>query len=311
MTLSGLQSFGIQFGQYLIYGLSIGAIYSLIALGYTMVYGIVKLINFAHGDVYMAGAYLGFFFINFYRNMNLPGAWYWFAALASAMAASALLGIVIERVAYKPLRMAPRITALISAIGVSLFLEYGMMFWQTAQQKYYGDLPPLIKDTTYFPFNIFMVQKQHIIVFVVAVVLMIGLYAIVQYTRAGKAMRAVSHDREAALLMGINVNTIISATFALGSALAAAAGVLFGSFYPLKPLLGFMPGIKAFVAAVLGGIGIIPGAMLGGLILGVAESLVSGFLSSTLRDVVAFAILIIILLVRPTGILGKPSGEKV
>ncbi|MGE5527765.1 MAG: branched-chain amino acid ABC transporter permease [Patescibacteria group bacterium] len=308
--MSGLYDLGVQAVQYLIYGLSLGAVYALIALGYTMVYGIVRLINFAHGDVYMVGAYLGYFAITMFRRYGMTGAPFWFAALLIAMAGCALTGVLIERVAYKPLRMAPRIVALITAIGVSLFLEYGMMLWQTPQQKYYGDLPALVSDTTYF-WGPFMVQKQHIIFFFVAVLLMAGLFAFVQYTRIGRAMRAVSHDKEAAALMGIDVNTTISVTFALGASLAAAAGVLFGSFYPVEPLLGFMPGLKAFVAAVLGGIGIIPGAMLGGLIMGVAESVVTGFMSSTLRDVVAFAILIIILMIKPTGILGEPSGEKV
>ncbi len=311
MRMSGLGYFGIQLGQYLIYGISLGAVYALIALGYTMVYGIVKLINFAHGDVYMLGAYLGYFAITMFRGAHFTGVWSWFLALAVAMIGCAVAGMVIERVAYKPLRNSPRIVALITAIGVSFGLEYGMMLWQSPQQKFYGDLPALLKDTTYFPFQVFMVQKQYLIFLIVAILLMAGLYFFVQYTKIGKAMRAVSHDKEAALLMGINVDSTISATFAIGSALAAAAGVLFGSFYPFDPLLGFMPGLKAFIAAVLGGIGVIPGAMLGGILLGVAEQLVTGFLSSTWRDAVAFAILIIILLVKPTGILGKPSGEKV
>ncbi|MGE5599058.1 MAG: branched-chain amino acid ABC transporter permease, partial [Bacteroidota bacterium] len=281
MLLSDLEYFGIQFGQYLLYGLSLGAVYALIALGYTMVYGIIRLINFAHGDVYMVGAYLGYFSITLFRSMNFIGFWAWLAALVCAMIGCALTGVLIERVAYKPLRMAPRIVSLITAIGVSFGLEYGMMLWQSPQQKFYGDLPALLKDTTYFPFQVFMVQKQYIIFFVAAVLLMVGLYVFVQYTKIGKAMRAVSHDKEAASLMGINVNSTISATFAIGSALAAAAGVLFGSFYPFDPLLGFMPGLKAFIAAVLGGIGIIPGAMLGGILLGVAEQMVTGFLSST------------------------------
>ncbi|MCL6615476.1 MAG: branched-chain amino acid ABC transporter permease, partial [Firmicutes bacterium] len=275
------------------------------------VYGIIRLINFAHGDIYMVGAYLGFFAVTLLRPFDPKGTWFWFASLLLAMGGCALTGVIIERVAYKPLRMAPRIAALITAIGVSLFLEYGTMALLSPQQKYYGELPALINDKTLFVFDVFMVQKQHIIFFLVAVMLMIALYAVVKYTKIGKAMRAVSHDREAAQLMGIDVNSIISATFAIGSALAAAAGVLFGSFYPIEPLLGVMPGLKAFVAAVLGGIGVIPGAMLGGLIMGVAESLVTGFFSSTLRDVVAFALLIVILLVKPTGLLGKPAGEKV
>lgn len=303
--------FGVQLMQYLIYGLSLGAVYAVIALGYTMVYGIVRLINFAHGDVYMVGAYLGFFAVSIFRPLDPGGRWFWFAALLVSMGGCALAGVIIEHVAYKPLRMAPRIAALITSIGVSLFLEYGMMLWQTPQQQYYGEMPPLISDRTIQLTSSLIVQKHHLIFLGFSVLLALVLYTVVKYTRVGKAMRAVSYDKEAALLMGIDVNTTISATFALGSALAAAAGVVFGSFYPIEPLLGVMPGLKAFIAAVLGGIGVIPGAMLGGLIMGVAESLVTGFLSSTLRDVVAFAILILILLVKPTGLLGKPSGEKV
>ncbi|NLG85069.1 MAG: branched-chain amino acid ABC transporter permease [Firmicutes bacterium] len=309
--MAHLEDFFVQLGQYLIYGLSLGAVYALIALGYTMVYGIIKLINFAHGDIYMVGAYLGFFGVTIFRPLDPGGRWFWFAALVMAMLGCALAGMLIERVAYKPLRQAPRITALITAIGVSLLLEYGMMLWQSPQQKYYGQLPPALTDNTYFLFDVFMVQKQHLIFFAVAVLLMVGLYLVVQYTKIGKAMRAVSYDKEAALLMGIDVDKTISFTFALGSLLAAAAGVLFGSFYPIEPLMGVMPGLKAFVAAVLGGIGIIPGAMLGGLLMGVAEAIVVGFFSSTLRDVVAFAVLILILLIKPTGLLGAPSGEKV
>ncbi len=293
------------------YGLSQGAVYSLIALGYTMVYGIVKLINFAHGDVYMVGAYLGYFSLNLFRTIDPTGTWPWFAALFAAMLGCALAGVLIERIAYKPLRGAPRITALITAIGISLFLEYGFMYLFTPQQKYYGDLPAAISDRTIPVIGTIVIQKQHIIFFAVSLLLALGLYLMVRYTKIGKAMRAVSYDKEAAMLMGIDVNTTISATFALGSALAAAGGVLFGSFYPIFPLLGFMPGLKAFIAAVVGGIGSLPGAMLGGLILGMAESLVTGLVSSSFRDVAAFAILIIILLVKPTGLLGKSTAEKV
>lgn len=304
------QDFLLQLGQYMIYGLSLGAVYALIAVGYTMVYGIVRLINFAHGDIYMVGAYLGYFAINLFRRYDAAGSWFWFAALLAAMGGCALLGVIIERVAYRPLRMAPRIAALITAIGISLLLEYTMMALFTPQQKYYGELPPLLADKT-LDFGPLLAQKHHVIFFVVAALFAAGLYAIVKYTRIGKAMRAVSYDKEAALLMGIDVDKIISATFALGSVLAAAGGVLFGSFYPIEPLLGVMPGLKAFVAAVLGGIGNLPGAVLGGLLMGVAESLVTGFAASTLRDVAAFAILILILMIKPTGLLGKPAGEKV
>ena len=263
-----------QFVQQLINGVSLGSIYALIALGYTMIYGILKLINFAHGDVYMLGAYIGFFCTSMLKLSFLP-------SILVAMAGTALAGMIIERVAYRPMRNAPRIAILITAIGVSFFLENAMILFASPQPRS-------------------------------AIVLMIALTYIVNYTKIGKAMRAVSFDADAARLMGINIDFVISMTFALGSALAGAGGVLVGIYYnSIEPLMGMVPGIKAFVAAVLGGIGIIPGAMMGGIILGVVEALVSGFLSSTFRDAAAFAILIIILLYKPQGLLGKNVREKV
>lgn len=287
--------------QQLVYGLSLGSIYALIALGYTMVYGIVKLINFAHGDVMMVGAYLGWFAITVLHFSFLP-------AILFAMVLAAILGIVIERTAYKPLRNATRIAALITAIGVSLFLEYGGMLVVGAQMRTY---PSVFPETMY---NIGGITFKFgdIVMVVTAVVLMLLLHFTVQYTKIGKAMRASSYDMEAALLMGVNVNTTISATFAVGSALAAAAGVLYGIYFnSIDPLMGIIPGLKAFVAAVLGGIGIIPGAMVGGLVLGLTESLVSGFGASTWRDAVAFLILILVLIIKPSGLFGKNVREKV
>lgn len=287
--------------QQLVYGLSLGSIYALIALGYTMVYGIVKLINFAHGDVMMVGAYLGWFAITVLHFSFLP-------AILFAMVLAAILGIVIERTAYKPLRNATRIAALITAIGVSLFLEYGGMLVVGAQMRTY---PSVFPETMY---NIGGITFKFgdIVMVVTAVVLMLLLHFTVQYTKIGKAMRASSYDMEAALLMGVNVNTTISATFAIGSALAAAAGVLYGIYFnSIDPLMGIIPGLKAFVAAVLGGIGIIPGAMVGGLVLGLTESLVSGFGASTWRDAVAFLILILVLIIKPSGLFGKNVREKV
>lgn len=408
--------FLVGFLQYLIQGISLGSIYALIALGYTMVYGVLKLINFAHGDVYMVGAYSGLFVASYWvaglgeKSAIIP-------TLIGAMIISAFVGFLIEKLAYKPLRQAskliykaggigacfgffafvffkwpmlesmilvtlacgtigyliekemnkkviiaitagiglivgliggllwkypiiqslivslvffilfwltfdavnrrpfkpaPRIAALITAIGVSLFLEYAMMYWQTPNQKYY---PKILTDKLFelkFAENMSVyIFGQHIIFLVAGIVLVILLWMLVNHTKVGRAMRAVSYDREAAELMGVNVNNTISITFAIGSSLAAAAGVIFGCFYPFDPLLGVMPGLKAFIAAVLGGIGSLPGAMLGGLLMGVAEQMAVGFGSSALRDVVAFVILIVILLFKPTGLLGKGTTEKV
>lgn len=294
-------SFIQQFVQQLINGVSLGSIYALVALGYTMIYGIIKLINFAHGDIYMLGAYAGFFATTTLKLSFVP-------ALIFAMIAAGLAGIIIERLAYRPMRSAPRIAILITAIGVSFFLEYGMMLLVTPQPRTF----PAVFTATVYNVGGLIVNSQQILILLTAVLLMVGLTYIVQKTMVGKAMRAVSYDMEAASLMGINVDKVVSYTFALGSALAAAAGVLVGVYYnSIDPLMGIMPGLKAFVAAVLGGIGILPGAMLGGVLLGVVEAMVSGFFSSTFRDAAAFAILILILLLRPAGLLGKNIREKV
>lgn len=290
-----------QFVQQLINGVSLGSIYALIALGYTMIYGILKLINFAHGDVYMLGAYIGFFCTSMLKLSFLP-------SIIVAMVGTALAGMIIERVAYRPMRNAPRIAILITAIGVSFFLENAMILFASPQPRTF----PAVFSATVYHFGALVINSQQIVILVSAIVLMIALTYIVNYTKIGKAMRAVSFDADAARLMGINIDFVISMTFALGSALAGAGGVLVGIYYnSIEPLMGMVPGIKAFVAAVLGGIGIIPGAMMGGIILGVVEALVSGFLSSTFRDAAAFAILIIILLYKPQGLLGKNVREKV
>ncbi|MCX7923076.1 MAG: branched-chain amino acid ABC transporter permease [Clostridia bacterium] len=291
-----------QFVQQLINGLSLGSIYALIALGYTMVYGIVKLINFAHGDIFMVGAYVGFVSITYF-NMGF------FPALLIAMLFCAVLGVVIEKVAYKPLRNASRITALITAIGVSLLLEYVVMFFAKAGVRTYPEnvLPNL--EMTILGVRITFTQ---VCIFAVTIALVILLQFIVHKTRVGKAMRAVSMDKDAAQLMGINVNNTISVTFAIGSALAGAAGILVGVYYnSIDPLMGIIPGLKAFVAAVFGGIGIIPGAMIGGFSIGAVETMVSGYGSSLYKDAVAFAILILVLIVKPSGLLGKNTREKV
>ncbi|MBQ7516031.1 MAG: branched-chain amino acid ABC transporter permease [Schwartzia sp.] len=293
--------FGSLLVQQLINGVSLGSIYALIALGYTMVYGIIKLINFAHGDIYMVGAYVGFFAIT-------TLGWGIFPALLVSMAVTGLLGMVVERLAYKPLRHAPRISVLITAIGVSFFLEYATMYFVTPTPRTFPD----VFSSAGITVGGFVVNGQQLLSFAITLVLMVILTYIVQKTKIGKAMRAVSFDTETAQLMGIDADRVISITFGIGSALAAAGGVLVGVYYnSIDPLMGIMPGLKAFVAAVLGGIGVIPGAMAGGLILGVVESLVSGFLSSTFRDAAAFAILILVLLFRPAGIFGKNTQEKV
>ena len=288
--------------QQIINGISLGSIYALIALGYTMVYGIVKLINFAHGDIFMIGSFIGFYSITI-LNLGL------FPALILSMVVCAIFGVLIERIAYKPLRNATRIAALITAIGVSLFIENGFIYIRGAQPVAYpGDILP-IKNIEWFGLTI---SSQSLSILGISITLMIILQLIVHKTKIGKAMRAVSLDYDAARLMGINVNNTISATFAIGSALAGAAGVIFGLYYiKIEPLMGIIPGLKAFIAAVLGGIGLIPGAMIGGLLLGLIESLVSAAGFSLWRDGVAFIVLILILIFRPSGLLGKNTKEKV
>lgn len=288
--------------QQIINGLSLGSIYALIALGYTMVYGIIKLINFAHGDVFMIGAFVGFYSITIFDLPFIP-------ALMVAMTVCAVFGVLIERIAYKPLRNATRIAALITAIGVSLLIEYGFIYFRGAQLDAYPQNVLPSENIDIFGVS---VNSMSIWIFAVAVILMVILQFIVHKTKIGKAMRAVSYDADAAKLMGINVDNTISATFAIGSALAGAAGVIFGIYYiKIEPLMGLLPGLKAFVAAVLGGIGIIPGAMVGGLLLGVIEALVSAAGYSLWRDGAAFVVLILILIFRPQGIFGKNKKEKV
>jgi len=292
-----------QFLQQILNGISLGSIYALIALGYTMVYGIINLINFAHCDVYMIGAYVGYFC------MTVLGLGV-FPSLLIAMAVCTVLGILIEKIAYKPLRNAARITVLITAIGVSLFLEYGMMFFVKANVRSYPPLTGIM--TAKFQMGNITITMQQILIVSITVILMVLLQFIVKKTRVGKAMRAVSLDKDAAEIMGINVNSTISFTFAIGSALAGAAGVLVGIYYnSINPLMGVVPGLKAFVAAVFGGIGIIPGALIGGYFIGAVEVLVAGYGNSMFRDAVVFAILIVVLIVKPSGLLGKNTREKV
>jgi branched-chain amino acid transport system permease protein len=323
------------FLQQLINGISLGSIYALIALGYTMVYGVLKLINFAHGDVFMVGAFMGYYLANgigargaaslmsnpeasgFGRLLSHgmiggggePSLFTALIIMLLAMAICALLGVIIERFAYRPVRKYSRLTALITAIGVSLLLENGGQYLFGADPK---PFPQLVASRNIALPGGAVLTNQDLIVLVIAIILMIALQFIVYRTKTGKAMRAVSFNLQSAKLMGINTDLIISFTFALGSALAAAAGVLVAIRIPrIDPLMGILVGLKAFVAAVLGGIGNIPGAVLGGLLIGMTETMVVGYLSPTYRDAVAFAILILVLLFRPSGLLGSVAQEKV
>ncbi len=294
-----------EFLQQLLNGLSLGAIYALIALGYTMVYGVLRFINFAHSDVFMVGAFIGF-----YMGKLVPAGTIWggLIVLAASMVGCAILGMTIERLAYRPLRGGSTLNVLITAIGVSLLLEYsGQVFFGAAPRTF----PPVFPEHT-FDLGKLVISTNQLAVIAVAVLLMIALQLIVFRTKIGTAMRAVALNPKAAQLVGVNNDVVVSFTFGLGSALAGAGGILYALNYPsIDPLMGVMPGLKAFVAAVLGGIGNIPGAALGGLILGIVETFVSGSEWSTYKDAIAFAILIIILLFRPAGLLGKFAVEKV
>ena len=298
-----------DFLQHIVDGISVGAIYALIALGYTMVYGVLQLINFAHGDVFMIGSMVGWYASTKWsheaRHPTVLGA---VVITLLSMLVCGALGFVIERLAYRPLRTAPKINSLITAIGVSFLLEYGGQYLFGPNPRSFGILP----FHPEFHFHGISIGYVDLVTIIVSVVLMLSLQRVVFHTRIGTAMRAVSWNPDVAALMGINIDFVISFTFVLGSVLAAAAGVLYASKYPsVHPLMGLMPGLKAFVAAVLGGIGNVPGAMLGGLLLGLAEQLVAGYGSSSWRDAVAFSILILILLVKPSGLLGKSVAEKV
>lgn len=292
----------MEFISYLISGVTLGSVYAIIALGYTMVYGIAKMLNFAHGDVIMVGGYVCYIALN---SLGLPAV----VSVIAAMAACTLLGIIIEGFAYKPLRQSASLAVLITAIGVSYFL-------QNAAQLIWGANPKSFTSVVHFelPERITALgfSSEAIATILFCIIIMITLTLFVGHSKTGKAMRACSEDKGAAQLMGINVNLTISTTFAIGSALAAIAGVLLCSTYPvLQPTTGSMPGIKAFTAAVFGGIGSIPGAFIGGLLLGIIESLSKAYISSSLANTIVFAVLILVLLIRPTGLLGKPIREKV
>lgn len=290
-----------QFLQQIINGLSIGSVYALVALGYTMVYGIIKLINFAHGEIFMVGAYSAMILITMF---NLP---LWLAMMLS-MLTTAILGMVIEKVAYKPLRKSSRTAALITAIGVSFLLQNVMLLIMGARIYTF---PQVFNNTTWVV-NGLRVNALQLGMFLTSIALMLGLQFVVHQTKLGRAMRAVAVDKDAAALMGVDVNHTISMTFALGSALAAAAGVMVGMYYiSMTPYMGFAPGLKAFVAAVFGGIGLLPGAMFGGFAIGIIETLVAGYGSTLFKDAVVYAILILVLLIKPSGLFGKGGKEKV
>jgi branched-chain amino acid transport system permease protein len=327
----------VLFLQQVVNGLQLGFVYALIALGYTMVYGIVRLINFAHGDVFMVGAFTSFFAIarfglNTWPSHVFPGIPGWLSTtigvltvILLSMVTCAVLAFTIERIAYKPLRNAPRISALITAIGVSFFLEYfgALPFVYTANFVTYKRPFPVqtwaistegftkVSLSTPAPPNSIMINNIQVIIIIISIVLVLLLNYFVRQTRTGKAMRASAYDKPTSRLMGINVDRVISVTFAIGAALAGAAGVLYAIAYnQVYFVMGILPGLKAFVAAVLGGIGSIPGALVGALIIGQAENLSAAYISSPMRDAVAFTILVLVLLIRPTGIFGEPTREK-
>lgn len=290
-----------MFLQQLVNGLTAGSLYALIALGYTMVYGILKIINFAHGDIFMIGAFLGLFLI---KQFHLG----FITAFLLSMLVTALLGVVVEKIAYRPLRNSIKLGPLLSALGVSIFLvNFSQLAWGTETRSF-----PSSFEITTFEVGKLAISNLQVYVLVVSLVLMGGLHFFVHKTKLGVAMRATSYNINYARLMGINTDNIISLTFAIGSALAAAAGILVGLYYDaVYPVMGYTAGLKAFTAAVLGGIGSIPGAVLGGLLLGVVENLGAAYLSMGYRDAIAFGLLIIILLIKPTGLLGKHFQQKV
>ena len=302
------------FFQEVVNGLTTGALYSLVALGFSMVYGVLKLLNFAHGDLYMIGAYIGYFVLQWFGgaahvNIAVPLLLVIMFVLAAGLVGG--LGVAIERFAYRPLRDAPRIAPLITAIGISFFLESSALLLFGAQYRVYNT-SEFISLSSGIQIGSVTINSVQILVLVMGIVLMAGLRLLVNRTKLGKQMRAVAADREAAEMLGINVNFTITATFFLGSALAGVAGVMGGLlFNQVTPTIGFIVGLKAFTAAVVGGIGSLPGAMLGGLLIGLAESFATGYISSTYTNLLVFALLIVVMLVRPSGLLGQAQLQKV
>lgn len=289
----------------LVNGLTLGVIYALIAVGYTMVYGVIELINFAHGEVYMLGAFLC---VTFITAVGMP----FYLAIVAAMGCCALIGMFLDLVAYKPLRKAPRLAALITAIGMSIFLQnLAMVIWGSRPLPFVQSAVPAYLNETALTFAGVYLTWLQLFIFGVTTTMMLGLMLIITRTRIGTAMRALAQNKTAAALMGINVNFVIACTFALGSAMGAVAGILVSVYYnSLYPTMGYVAGVKAFAAAVLGGIGSVPGAMLGGIVLGVAEALGAGYVSSLYRDGVAYAVMIAVIIFRPSGLLGKAVIDK-
>jgi branched-chain amino acid transport system permease protein len=302
------------FFQELVNGITTGALYALVALGFSMVYGVLKLLNFAHGDLYMVGAYIGFFVMRWFGGptaLKIPVALLLVIMFVLAAALVGGLGVAIERFAYRPLRNAPRIAPLITAIGVSFFLENSALLLFGAQPRIYNT-PDFISFSSGIRIGSVSIDSVQIMSLLLAALLMVGLRLLVNRTRLGRQMRAVAVDREAAEMLGINVNFTIAATFFIGSALAGVAGVMAGLlFNQVTSTIGFLVGLKAFTASVVGGIGSIPGAMLGGLLIGIAESFITGYVSSLYSDLLVFALLIVVMLVRPSGLLGQVQLQKV
>lgn len=302
------------FFQELVNGLTTGALYALVALGFSMVYGVLKLLNFAHGDLYMVGAFVGYFVIQWFggpTGLKIPVPALLVIMFVLAAALAGFLGVAIERFAYRPLRDAPRIAPLITAIGISFFLENAALLLFGAQFRIYNT-SDFISFSSGFRIGSVSIDAVQIMVLVLGLVLMVGLRLLVVRTKLGRQMRAVASDREAAEMLGINVNFTIAATFFLGSALAGVAGVMAGLlFNQVTSTIGFVAGLKAFTAAVVGGIGSLPGALLGGLLIGIAESFITGYVSSTYTNLLVFGLLIAVMLIRPTGLLGRPQLRKV
>jgi branched-chain amino acid transport system permease protein len=299
----------VEFFQHIINGLSLGAIYALIALGYTMVFGVLQLINFAHGEVFMVGAFIGYYASRYFGLADNPSLAALFQVMALAMIGCAILGLLIEKLAYRPMRKQPRINVLITAVGVSLLLQFGGQIVFGSDPKFF---PQIYQPAGTWDLGAIKINPLQVNVLIISLILMAILQYVIFKTRIGRAMRAVSFDHKLASLQGIPTDRVISYTFMIGSALAGAGGVLVGLIYPkIEPLMGVMPGLKAFVAAVLGGIGNITGAFVGAMFLGLSEQLVVGYGASTFRDAIAFVFLILILLFKPTGLFGKKGTEKV
>lgn len=298
-----------EFLQHVLNGLNLGAIYALIALGYTMVYGVLQLINFAHAEVYMLGAFSVYYANRIFHFSDSPGWFSFSCAILIAIVVCSIVGLLIERLAYRPLRSAPRLNVLITAIGVSLFLQFSGQVFFGADPKLF---PEVLEDSLLFQFGEIQIRYFDLTIIGVSMLAMLALHFLIQHTRVGMAIRAVRFNSRSASLMGINVNKIIALVFILGSSLAGVGAVLVGLKYPkIDPLMGMLIGLKAFVAAVLGGIGSLPGAMVGGLLMGLCEEMVVAYLSSTYRDALAFGLLILILIFKPSGLFGRSQVEKV